>query len=101
MQASAGYKMLEGKHIKMFDGRKMMPLDEYLEKTSNWHTVANPYNLNGKNNIKFHWYKKAHIRNAWENTDMHLSQAVNAKDEGTVPGGKITVWGTATVNGVK
>lgn len=69
------------------------------KKTAEWNTVPNPYKLKGHNNIKFHWYKKAHVRNAWDNTDMHWSQAFSAYDA-VQTGGKTLVSGTATVNGV-
>lgn len=69
------------------------------KKIAEWNTVPNPYKLKGHNNIKFHWYKKAHVRNAWDNTDMHWSQAFSAYDA-VQTGGKTLVSGTATVNGV-
>lgn len=101
VQAAQGYKMLEGKHITTDQGDEMMPLDEYLNKTSSWNSVPNPYKLNGNNIIKFHWYKKAHVRNAWDNTDTNVSQAFGAPADRTTSGGKKTVMGTVTVNGVK
>ena len=100
VQAAQGFKMLEGKHIIDDDGNEMMPLDEYLQKTASWNSTPNPYKLNGHNNIKFHWYKKAHVRSAWDNTDTGGSQAMGASN-GTTSGGKKTVMGTVTVNGVK
>lgn len=96
-------KLLQGHHILDDDGEEMMPIDEYLTKTAAWNTTPNPYKLNGKNNIKFKWYKKVKIRNAWDNTDMHGSLAINAitDDHGASPtGGKVDVMGEATVNGI-
>lgn len=100
VQAAQGYKMLEGKHITDDRGREMMPLDEYLNKTASWNSATNPYRLNGRNNIKFHWYKKAHVRGAWDNTDTNCSQAFNVPADSTTSGGKVTVMGTVNVNGV-
>ena len=76
-------------------------IDSYLDKIASWNTTPNPYKLNGHNNIKFHWYKKAHVRGAWDNTDMHDSQAINGLEDGSSKtGGKRPVMGEATVNGV-
>lgn len=94
-------KLLEGRETVDDEGRKIMPIDSYLDKIASWNTTPNPYKLNGHNNIKFHWYKKAHVRGAWDNTDMHDSQAINALDDGSSEtGGKRPVMGEATVNGV-
>lgn len=100
VQAAQGFKMLEGKHIIDDYGEEMMPFDEYFSKTASWNTTANPYKLNGHNNIKFHWYKKAHVRGAWDNTDTNGSQAFGAPKGSTTSGGKVTVMGTVNVNGV-
>lgn len=100
VQAAQGYKMLEGKHITTDEGEEMMPLDEYLQKAASWNSTPNPYKLNGRNNIKFHWYKKAHVRGAWDNTDTNCSQAFNVPADSTTSGGKVTVMGTVNVNGV-
>lgn len=94
-------KLLEGHETVDDEGRKIMPIDSYLDKIASWNTTPNPYKLNGHNNIKFHWYKKAHVRGAWDNTDMHDSQAINALEDGSSKtGGKRPVMGEATVNGV-
>lgn len=97
---SSVFKLLEGKHIKTDRNTEMMPIDEYLTKIASWNTTPNPYKLNGHNNIKFHWYKKAHVRGAWDNTDTQGSQAINATSSVSEIGGKTTVMGTATVNGI-
>lgn len=97
---SSVFKLLEGKHIETDRNTEMMPIDEYLTKIASWNTTPNPYKLNGHNNIKFHWYKKAHVRGAWDNTDTQGSQAINAVSDTSGIGGKTTVMGTATVNGV-
>ena len=97
---SSVFKLLEGKHIETDRNTEMMPIDEYLTKIASWNTTPNPYKLNGHNNIKFHWYKKAHVRGAWDNTDTQGSQAINATSSVSEIGGKTTVMGTATVNGV-
>ena len=55
-------KLLEGRETVDDEGRKIMPIDSYLDKTATWNTTPNPYKLNGHNNIKFHWYKKAHVQ---------------------------------------
>lgn len=101
VQAAQGFKMLEGKHITTDYGNEMMPFDEYFSKTASWNSTPNPYKLNDHNNIKFHWYKKAHVRGAWDNTDTNGSQAFEAPAGSTTSGGKKTVMGTVTVNGVK
>lgn len=94
-------KLLEGHNTMDDDGRELMPIDEYLDKTASWNTAPNPYKLNGRNNIKFKWYKKAKVRNAWDNTDTIISQAVNAITQSTsATGGQRPVMGEATVNGV-
>lgn len=94
-------KLLEGHETVDDEGRKIMPIDSYLDKIASWNTTPNPYKLNGHNNIKFHWYKKAHVRGAWDNTDMHDSQAINGLEDGSSKtGGKRPVMGEATVNGV-
>lgn len=94
-------KLLEGHETVDDEGRKIMPIDSYLDKIASWNTTPNPYKLNGRNNIKFHWYKKAHVRGAWDNTDMHDSQAINGLEDGSSKtGGKRTVMGEVTVNGV-
>ena len=94
-------KLLEGHETVDDEGRKIMPIDSYLDKIASWNTTPNPYKLNGHNNIKFHWYKKAHVRGAWDNTDMHDSQAINGLEDGSSEtGGKRPVMGEATVNGV-
>ena len=94
-------KLLEGHETVDDEGRKIMPIDSYLDKTATWNTTPNPYKLNGHNNIKFHWYKKARVRGAWDNTDMNNSQAINSiVDSSSKTGGKRTVMGEVTVNGV-
>ena len=94
-------KLLEGHETVDDEGRKIMPIDSYLDKTASWNTTPNPYKLNGHNNIKFHWYKKAHVRGAWDNTDMNNSQAINSiYDSSSKTGGKRTVMGEVNVNGV-
>ena len=101
VQAAQGFKMLEGKHIVNDYGDEMMPFDEFFNKTASWNSTPNPYRLNGHNSVKFHWYKKAHVRSAWDNTDTNGSQAFGAPKGNTTSGGKKTVMGTVTVNGVK
>lgn len=101
VQAAQGFKMLEGKNIIDDYGEELMPIDEYMQKTASWNTTANPYKLNGHNSIKFHWYKKAHVRSAWDNTDTNGSQAFGAPADRTTSGGKKTVMGTVAVNGIK
>lgn len=94
-------KLLEGHETVDDEGRKIMPIDSYLDKIASWNTTPNPYKLNGHNNIKFHWYKKARVRGAWDNTDMNNSQAINSiVDSSSKTGGKRTVMGEVTVNGV-
>lgn len=97
---SSVFKLLEGKHIETDRDTEMMPIDEYLTKIASWNTTPNPYKLNGHNNIKFYWYKKAHVRGAWDNIDTQWSQAINSTLNTSGIGGKTIVMGTVNVNGV-
>ena len=64
---------------------------------SGWSTKIS-YNLNSKNSIKFHWYKKAQVKNLWNNTNVMPSIDWDAitNDRGE---GSTAVLGYVTLNG--
>ena len=55
-------------------------------------------NYTGKKSIKIHWYKKAHLRNGWNNINVPISWDVFGGDRGNSNFGMIATIGTATVN---
>ena len=66
--------------------------------------IATPkvkWNLNGHNQIKAHWYKKAHWRDAWNNINIGFSADVDGNGESFTQNGGYPVIGTVNVNGRK
>ena len=66
--------------------------------------IATPkvkWNLNGHNQIKANWYKKAHWRDAWNNINIGFSADVDGNGESFTQNGGYPVIGTVNVNGRK
>ena len=43
---------------------------DYFTKTSNWYSLSPSEGITNNNSISISWYKKAHIKNCWPNTDF-------------------------------
>lgn len=82
-----------------WDDAHMTSLDEAqsVMLDAGWSTKI-PYNLNGKNSIKFHWYKKAQAKTVWNNTNVMPSIDWDAVEPDT-GSGATTVLGYVTLNG--
>lgn len=55
-------------------------------------------NYTGKESIKIHWYKKAHLRNGWNNVNVSISWDVFPAEGGNCANGMVAPIATATVN---
>ena len=43
---------------------------DYFTKTSNWYSLSPSEGITNNNSLSISWYKKAHIKNCWPNTDF-------------------------------
>lgn len=82
-----------------YAGEHLTSLDEAQSVLLNagWSTKI-PYNLHGKNSIKFHWYKKAQVKNLWNNVNVmpSIDWDMSTDDRGQ---GSAAVLGYVTLNG--
>lgn len=79
------------------------PRNEFMNTVKDyWHIRTVPYNLNGHNDIKFHWWKKPHFKMAYGSVNQLMDQNDDAAAQGA---GLNTVnsyyIGTVTINGEK
>lgn len=82
-----------------YAGEHLTSLDEAQSVMLNagWSTKI-PYNLHGKNSVKFHWYKRAQVKNLWNNVNVmpSIDWDMSTDDRGQ---GSAAVLGYVTLNG--
>ena len=54
----------------LFGVEHKLPTADYFTKTSDWYTLSPTEGITNNNSLSISWYKKAHIKNCWPNTDF-------------------------------